>query len=114
MRPLGSGGRTATRGSAVSKVKVSVLYPASEGSTFDMDYYKVKHREIVERVLGPVEFTCEQGLPGQPFMATGHLVYESMEAMQAGMGSPDAGEAQTDIANFTNVTPQIQIGEIIT
>ena len=98
----------------MGKVKVSVLYPASEGSTFDMEYYKVTHREIVERVLGPVEFTCEQGLPGQPFMATGHLVYESMDAMQAGMGGPNAAEAQTDIANFTNVTPQIQIGEIIT
>ncbi len=97
----------------MSKVKVSVLYPASEGSTFDMDYYKVKHREIVERVLGPVEFSCEQGLPDQPFMATGHLVYESMEAMQAGMGGPDAGEAMADIANFTNVTPQLQIGTII-
>ena len=113
MRPLGSGGRTATRGSAVSKVKVSVLYPASEGSTFDMDYYKVKHREIVERVLGPVEFSCEQGLPDQPFMATGHLVYESMDAMQAGMGGPNAGEAMADVANFTNVTPQLQIGTII-
>ena len=70
----------------MSKVKVSVLYPRSEGSTFDMDYYKVTHREIVERVLGPVEFSCEEGLPDQPFMATGHLVYDSLEAMQAGMG----------------------------
>jgi len=101
-------------GHAVSKVKMSVLYPASEGSTFDMEYYKVKHRAIVERVLGPVEFSCEQGLPGQPFMATGHLVYESMEALQAATGGPDAAEAQADLANFTNVTPQIQIGTIIT
>ena len=92
---------------------MSVLYPAGEGSTFDMEYYKNTHRAIVERVLGPVEFSCEQGLPGQPFMATGHLVYESMEAMQAATSGPDAAEAQTDIANFTNVTPQIQIGEII-
>ena len=97
----------------MSKVKVSVLYPRGEGSTFDMAYYNDKHRAIVERVLGPVEFSCEEGLPDQPFMATGHLVYESMEAMQAGMGGPDAGEAMTDVANFTNVTPQLQIGTIV-
>jgi uncharacterized protein (TIGR02118 family) len=97
----------------VSKVKVSVLYPASEGSTFDMDYYKDKHREIVERVLGPVEFSCEEGLPGQPFMATGHLVYASAEVMQEAMAGPDAGEAMADVANFTNITPQMQIGTII-
>lgn len=97
----------------MSKVKVSVLYPASEGSTFDMDYYKDKHREIVERVLGPVEFSCEQGLEGQPFMATGHLVYASMEAMQEAMGSADAGEAMADVAKFTNITPQMQIGTIV-
>jgi uncharacterized protein (TIGR02118 family) len=46
-------------------------------------------------------------------MATGHLTYDSMEAMQAGMGGPEAAEAQADVANFTNVTPQIQIGTII-
>ena len=97
----------------MSKVKVTVLYPAGEGSTFDMDYYKVTHREIVERCLGPVEFSCEQGLEGQPFMATGHLLYESIEAMQQGFASPTAGEAQADVLNFTNITPQIQIGTVI-
>ena len=113
MRPPWRAGRTTTRGSAVSKVKVSVLYPAGEGSTFDMEYYKTKHREIVDRVLKPSEFAIEEGLPGQPFLAAGHLLFDSMEAMQAGMGSPDAGEAQSDIANFTNVTPQIQIGTVV-
>jgi uncharacterized iron-regulated protein len=38
----------------MSKVKVTVLYPAGEGSTFDMDYYKDTHREVVERCLGPL------------------------------------------------------------
>ena len=97
----------------MSKVKVSVLYPASEGGTFDMEYYKTKHRALCEEVLGPQSFTCEQGLPGQPYLAIGHLVYDSMDAMQAGMGGARAGEAQADVANYTNVTPQIQIGEVV-
>ena len=97
----------------MSKVKVSVLYPRNEGSTFDMEYYNAKHRAIVERALGPVEFSCEEGLPDQPFMAVGHLLYESMDAMQSAMGSPDAAEAMADVPNFTNATPQLQIGTII-
>jgi hypothetical protein len=36
-----------------------------------------------------------------------------MEALQAGMGNPDAGEAMADIPNFTNVQPQMQISEIV-
>ena len=94
-------------------IKVTVLYPAGEGSTFDVDYYKDKHVEIVNRVLKPTRFDIEKGIDGQPFMAIGHLYFDSMEAMQAGMGSPDAGEPMADIPNFTNVQPQIQISEVV-
>jgi uncharacterized protein (TIGR02118 family) len=98
----------------MSEVTVTVLYPAGEGNTFDMEYYKTTHRELVERILGPSRFDIEQGLDGQPYMAMGRLVFESMEAMQAGMSSPDAGETAADVANFTNVQPQLQIGVSIT
>lgn len=94
-------------------IKVSVLYPAGEGSTFDLDYYKDKHVEIVNRTLKPSRFDIDKGIEGQPFMAVGHLYFDSMEAMQAGMGSPDAGEAMSDLVNFTNVQPQLQISEIV-
>ena len=97
----------------MSKVNVSVLYPAGEGSTFDMEYYKTKHREVVERCLGPVTFTCEQGIDDQPYLAVGHLLYDSMETMQQAFGSPTAGEAMADVANFTNATPQLQIGTVV-
>jgi len=94
-------------------IKVSVLYPAGEGSTFDLDYYKAKHVEIVNRTLKPTRFDIDKGIDGQPFMAVGHLYFDSLEAMQAGMGSPDAGEAIADIPNFTNVQPQLQISEVV-
>lgn len=90
-------------------VIVSVLYPAGDGATFDMEYYRTTHREIVERVLSPARFEIEQGLDGQPFVAMGRLVYDSQEAMGAAMASPDAGEAMADIPNFTNISAQMQI-----
>ena len=94
-------------------IKVTVLYPAGEGSTFDHEYYKVKHMEIVNRTLKPSKIEIDKGVDGQPFMAGCHLFFDSMEAMQAGMGSPDAGESMTDIPNFTTVQPQIQISEVV-
>jgi uncharacterized protein (TIGR02118 family) len=95
-------------------IKVTVMYPAGEGSTFDMEYYKSKHMgEIVSRVLKPARIEIDQGVEGQPYMAMGHLLYDSQEAMQAGMGGPDAGEAMADIPNFTNVQPQIQISQTV-
>jgi len=97
----------------MSKVRVLVLYPKGEGSTFDMEYYKNKHRPLVERCIGPVEFTITEGIEGQPYLAVGELTYESMEAMQKAMASPGAGETQTDVANYTNVTPQLQISTLV-
>ena len=94
-------------------IKLTVLYPAGEGSTFDLDYYKDKHVAIVNRTLKPTRFDIEKGIDGQPFMAIGHLYFDSMEALQAGMRSPDAGEPMADIPNFTNVQPQMQISEVV-
>lgn len=94
-------------------IRVSVMYPAAEGSTFDLDYYKVQHMEIVNRVLKPARTEIDKGIDGQPYMCVGHLFFDSMEAMQAGMGSPDAAEPMADIPNFTNAQPQIQISEVV-
>lgn len=33
-------------------IKVSVLYPKSESSSFDMDYYCNKHVPLLQRLLG--------------------------------------------------------------
>jgi uncharacterized protein (TIGR02118 family) len=92
--------------------KVTVLYPSSEGSTFDMDYYREKHMAIVNRVMKPERVEIDRAVDG-PFMAIGHFYFPSQEAMQAGMGGPDIGDAMADVPNYTNVQPQIQISEIL-
>ncbi len=95
-------------------IKVTVLYPSTGDSTFDTDYYRTTHAEIVRRVLKPERFDIDKGLDGQPFHAIGYLLYASQDAMKAGMGSPDAGEAMADIPNFyKGGQPQIQISEVL-
>jgi uncharacterized protein (TIGR02118 family) len=94
-------------------IKMSVLYPSGDDVTFDVDYYRTKHAEIVNRVLKPTRFEIDKGIEGQPFVVIGHLFFDSTEAMQEGMRSPDAGEPMADIPNFTNARPQIQISEVV-
>ena len=94
-------------------IKLSVMYPAGEGVTFDMDYYRDQHMAIVQRTLNPSKIEIDQGADGQPFVAIGHLLWESAEDMQAGMMHPDAGEATADVPNFTNATPQMQMSTTV-
>jgi uncharacterized protein (TIGR02118 family) len=93
--------------------KVSVLYPTGVDSTFDMDYYRTKHREICFQSLAGLErMDIEEGIDG-PYHAVGHLYFPSLEALQGAMGSPTVAETAADIPNFTNTTPVIQISEVI-
>lgn len=100
-------------------IKVSVMYPNSEGATFDIDYYCNTHIPMVGELLGDalkggtVDSGLAGGAPGEaaPFIAMGHITFESVEAFQDSFG-PNAEKIMADLANFTNVQPQIQISEI--
>jgi uncharacterized protein (TIGR02118 family) len=91
-------------------IKVSVMYPKSEGATFDMEYYKTKHMAIVDETIKPVKWEIDCGLDG-PYLAIGHLFFDSMEAMGAAMGNGAA--AMADVPNFTNAEAALQISEIV-
>ena len=100
-------------------IKVSVLYPNSAGSRFDMTYYLDKHMPMVQQKLaGSLRgASVEQGLggvhPGSPpaYAAMGHLLFDSIEAFQESFG-PHAQGIVGDIPNYTNTQPTIQISEV--
>ncbi len=54
------------------------------------------------------------GAPGQspPFVAVGHLQFESVEAFQAAF-APHTAEILGDVANYTTITPAMQISEVL-
>jgi uncharacterized protein (TIGR02118 family) len=100
-------------------IKVSILYPNNEGSTFDMDYYCNTHIPMTEEKLGAAVkgVMIEQGLSGgapnsQPtYIAAGHLFCDSLEAFQEAF-APHAETLMADIPNYTNVRPIVQISEV--
>lgn len=100
-------------------IKVSALYPNSEGVKFDMEYYLNKHTPMVQQKLGTAckSITVDWGLgsvePGShpPYIVMGHMVFDSLETFQAAI-TPHMQAIMGDIPNFTNSQPAIQISEI--
>ncbi|MBU2952801.1 EthD family reductase [Marinobacter sp. F3R08] len=101
-------------------IKVSVLYPKTNDSTFDIGYYRDTHMALVRDRLGDackrtaIESGLAGGAPGQEptYIAMGHLYFESVDQFQSSFG-PHAREILGDIPNFTNVEPTVQISEVI-
>lgn len=103
-------------------IRVTVLYPKTNDSRFDMDYYLSKHVPMTTSKLQslgiPVEAQVDETLgsvpPGEPapYAAIGYLLFESMEDFQKGLTTHGA-EIMADISNFTNVQPTIQVGNIV-
>jgi uncharacterized protein (TIGR02118 family) len=100
-------------------IKVSVLYPNSANSKFDMNYYLNKHIPMVKQKLGiacksvAVEQGVAGGAPGAPatYVAMGHLTFDSVDAFQSAFG-PHAEAIMGDIRNYTDTQPTVQISEI--
>ena len=100
-------------------IKVSVFYPNSEGSTFDMDYYCNNHMPMIQGFVGEALYgvSVDAGLagmePGAPpaYVATGYMLFDSVETFQAAFG-PHAEKTMADIPNYTNIEPIIQISEV--
>jgi uncharacterized protein (TIGR02118 family) len=91
-------------------IRVSVLYPAGDDIQFDHDYYRDSHVPLVSEVWKPVKAEIDKGVNG-PYVAAVHMLFESMDAFQAGMGDPRTGEVMADVANYTNAAPVLQISQ---
>ena len=100
-------------------VKISVLYPATPGARFDVEYYVNIHMPMAARLLGPAikAISVEIGLHGPgpedsaPFAAIcGFTCGTVQDFVQAFM--PVAGQLQGDIPNYTDIQPVIQFSEI--
>jgi uncharacterized protein (TIGR02118 family) len=99
-------------------VKVSVLYPNTTGTEFDMVYYLDYHIPMVGRLPGSAlkGVSVEQGICGEepgstaPYIASGHVLFDSVQTFQSSFAA-HAPEIMGDIPKHTNSEPPVQIGE---
>ncbi len=102
-------------------VRVSVLYPHRDGARFDHAYYAQKHMPMVGDRLkrfGLVRYEIDRGIAGgapgapAPFVAACHLYFNSADDFQKGIAA-QGKELMADVPNYTNITPQVQLSEIV-
>ena len=100
-------------------IKVTALYPYSEGKRFDIDYYCKSHIPMVQKALGPAlkGITVDSGLGGgapgskPAFVAMAHMLFDSIESFQAAF-APHGAAFKGDGPNYTDITAQLQISEV--
>jgi uncharacterized protein (TIGR02118 family) len=92
----------------------SVLYPKTDGATFDHDYYANSHVPLAIDAWGldAGQARIEKGLDG-PYEAAVHFTFDSADALGAAMGSERTGEVMADVANYTTITPVTQTSEVV-
>ncbi len=88
------------------------MYPKTDDSTFDMDYYTSTHMPMLADALGDA---CQgwgaSTLKSKEWAAYGWATVESQEAFDAAMAEHGA-KIMADVANYTNVAPQLMVGEV--
>ena len=102
-------------------IKVSVLYPNEEGKKFDLDYFAGTHIPLVHSRLdsmGLVRSEVERGVSSAdpsasaPFVAIGVLYFNTVEDVHEGFKT-HGRELMGDMSNYTDISPQFQISEIV-
>jgi uncharacterized protein (TIGR02118 family) len=99
-------------------IKVSILYPNTPGSKFDIDYYLATHIPLAMRLFKSLLRRTEvdeglQGVPGQPLPFHGgcQFYFDRIDDFLTVWG-PAAEQLQADIPRYTDVAPVIQFNEV--
>ena len=101
-------------------IRLTALYPNTDGAHFDFEYYINTHLAMARRLLadygmrGFQVLRCTRKLDGSDadYLCISHVEFESVERMQAGFAAHKA-ELSTDFAEYTNVVPQVHICESV-
>ncbi len=100
-------------------LRCTVLYPNKNGAKFDFDYYIKKHIPFANEAfgLGGGGFKVSKGLPGPDGSAPVYLCIAtaeiaSPEAFAARMQASGAKVA-ADVPNYTDITPVVQMAEVL-
>ena len=97
---------------------LEVLYPITESTNFNFNYYFGKHMAIVDESLGEYmeSSVVTKGIAGEPdvpapYYAITTLVFKDKSALDGALSKIDKPVA--DIANFTNTKPIMLIGDVV-
>lgn len=90
---------------------LTVTYAAKPDAQFDRAYYDATHIPMLDTAWGEHGYVSAEVLypadDAQPFVAMAVLRFRDQAAIDASLGSPRTAEVAADMANFTNLTPDL-------
>jgi uncharacterized protein (TIGR02118 family) len=102
-------------------VKISIFYPHTPDSTFDMEYYLRTHMPMSRERLGAhpgfLALSVERGVAAPQsrvppaYVAMCHYTFTTAEDFVAAF-MLHAAELQADIANYTSIVPIVQFSVV--
>jgi len=93
-------------------LSVHIMYPKTDDSTFDMDYYTSTHMPMLAAALGDACLSWGASTSmGKDYEAVGWAIVESKEAFDAAMAEQGAA-IMGDVPNYTNVAPAMVLGTV--
>jgi len=102
-------------------IRLSVMYPATPGSSFNWDHYLGRHLAMSRALLSPrglVRIEIDRGVGGfppgtqPPYHAIGHLFFPTLADLESALQAT-AAEFIADEPNYTNVRSVVQISEVV-
>jgi uncharacterized protein (TIGR02118 family) len=103
-------------------IKICILYPNTEGSRFDVDYYVNTHMpmsiELLSAHPGFKGVSVERGVNGvmpgtdAPYVVMCQFLFTSFDDFLSAF-IPHAAKLQGDMPNYTDIEPVIQMNELL-
>jgi uncharacterized protein (TIGR02118 family) len=101
-------------------IRLTVLYPAKDGETFNYDYYFNDHHKLLVsrwKPEGMVSCEFDKGMSDPaggkaPYLAIAYLKFNSVEDLQKALAKHGA-EIVGDVSNYTKIEPIMQVNEVM-
>ena len=101
-------------------IRLTGLYKNMSDSEFDFDYYMNRHLPLVKKRLadfGMGEFEVERGIEtpnGEAalYICIVHIEFPTIDDFKRGF-EKHGEELYADVTNYTNITPEMQMSEIV-
>lgn len=103
-------------------IRITILYPNTQGKRFDFSYYSEQHMPMAIKMLGKhpgyqgvsVERGLGGAMPGSAptYIAICHYLFKTVDDFMAAF-MPNAVVLQGDIQNYTDIEPVIQFNEVL-
>ena len=93
-------------------MRLTILYPTTEGASFDLEYYCTTHMPLLASSLGD---HCKgwgvDNIINGPYEAIGWMLFDDMDGFNGAMATHGA-EIMGDVINYTTIQPTLVFGEV--